>query len=102
MGILTLAVPSLAGDYNGDGKVDAADYVVWRKDPASFGGDPGGYNTWVANFGNMLGSGSASALTSAVPEPTSMALLIVAVGPAVAGFFRRSRPRRKMHAVWNG
>jgi hypothetical protein len=23
--------PALPGDYNGDGTVDAADYVVWRK-----------------------------------------------------------------------
>ena len=28
------AVPSLPGDFNHDGTVDAADYVVWRKDRA--------------------------------------------------------------------
>jgi len=27
-GMITVAVPGLAGDYNGDGKVDAADYPV--------------------------------------------------------------------------
>ena len=33
-GEVTLAaVPSLPGDFNNDGTVDAADYVVWRKNP---------------------------------------------------------------------
>jgi hypothetical protein len=39
------------GDYNENGTVDAADYVAWRNDPASHGGNPAGYNTWRANFG---------------------------------------------------
>src|SRR4051812_3472186 len=47
---------ALAGDYNGDGKVNAADYVLWRKNPANFGGDPAGYITWRNNLGS-LGSG---------------------------------------------
>src|SRR3954464_1357749 len=45
---------SLTGDYNGNGTVDAADYVLWRKTPGSFGG-AGGYTTWRANFGNVGG-----------------------------------------------
>jgi hypothetical protein len=33
-GEVTLAAaPSLPGDFSGDGSVDAADYVVWRKNP---------------------------------------------------------------------
>ena len=31
---------TLAGDYNGNGVVDTADYVMWQ--PNAFGGDPGG------------------------------------------------------------
>jgi hypothetical protein len=52
------------GDFNGDGAVNAADYVVWRNDPAGHGG-PGGYDTWRTNFGAIAGNGSV-----AVPEPT--------------------------------
>ena len=37
------------GDYNDDGAVNAADYVVWRKTD----GTPEGYNTWRANFGKQ-------------------------------------------------
>jgi hypothetical protein len=65
------------GDYNGDGKVDAADYVVWRKDPTSFGGTPGGYDTWRQNFGaGSPGSGSGPSPAGQVPEPVSLVLLL--------------------------
>ena len=80
----------LVGDYNGDNVVDAADYVLWRKDPASHGGNPQGYNEWRANFGNPPGSGSGSGLSAgAVPEPGSALLLMF--GLTAVGIGRRSR-----------
>lgn len=71
-GILTVT-SGLPGDYNGDGKVNAADYVVWRKNPGGF--PPNAYDTWRANFGNPPGSG-ASLDAGAVPEPGTMLLLL--------------------------
>ncbi|MEX2546100.1 MAG: hypothetical protein WD316_13305 [Phycisphaeraceae bacterium] len=53
MGVVAVVVSAahgtegLEGDYNGDGVVDAADYVVWRKTD----GSAEGYNTWRTNFG---------------------------------------------------
>lgn len=38
---------SAAGDYNGNGEVDAADYVMWRK----MEGTPAEYDTWSGRFG---------------------------------------------------
>lgn len=77
----------LPGDYNGDGSVDAADYVVWRKNPGAFGGDPAGYNTWRMNFGAP--DGAASVLgASAVPEPTAAILAVLAIA---MGALRRTR-----------
>ncbi|MCI0332991.1 MAG: PEP-CTERM sorting domain-containing protein, partial [Planctomycetes bacterium] len=64
----------LDGDYNNDGKVDAADFVVWRKTD----GSQAGYDTWRANFGNALGSGAAVGSAAGVPEPASIALIVVA------------------------
>jgi hypothetical protein len=61
------------GDYNGDGTVDAADYVVWRKDPAANGGDPAGYDLWRQRFGEGGGSGGSGA----VPEPAAAILLMI-------------------------
>lgn len=68
----------LPGDYNNDGIVDTADYLLWRKNPASFGGDPAGYNTWHANFGATAGGGAAELRSAAVPEPSGLALLMLA------------------------
>jgi hypothetical protein len=72
-----LAKPINPGDYNGDAKVDAADYVVWRKNPTAFGGEPNGYNTWRAHFGkSFTGVGSS---TLAVPEPSVCALAAIVI-----------------------
>jgi hypothetical protein len=69
------------GDFNGDGVVDAADYVVWRNND----GTQAGYNTWRANFGTVqaVGSGSVivesgqSAPATTIPEPTSILLSVL-------------------------
>ena len=72
------------GDFNGDGKVDTADYVVWRKSDPN---DAPAYDTWRSNFGNSVGGGVA---VSVVPEP-SVLLLAVA---AFAGVANRRRKRK--------
>ena len=95
-----VVVPTLAGtpgDFNSDGKVDAGDYVTWRKNnntnnalPHDNGlGTPIGaahYNLWRANFGNPPGAGSSLGLT-AVPEPSSAILVVLAA--ALVGIRRR-------------
>ena len=81
----------LAGDFNDDGTVDAADYTVWRDnlgalDESSIsnngdglnGVDSEDYNLWVSSFGNSSSTSSASA----IPEPTSGILL----GSMILGF----------------
>jgi hypothetical protein len=73
----------LLGDFNSDGKVDAADYVVWRKTD----GTSTGYSTWRTHFGQTLGSGSGVSANAAVPEPATVVLLVV----AAAGWCLRRR-----------
>ena len=63
--------PNLAGDYNQNGTVDAADYTVWRKSLGQIGaglaadGDSDNaitqadYNLWKQHFGEHSGSGSS-------------------------------------------
>ena len=66
----------LAGDYNHNGTVDAADYVVWRETD----GTQAGYDTWRAHFGQAVGGGSgALADSAAVPEPSGILLLLVGI-----------------------
>jgi hypothetical protein len=75
------------GDYNGNGTVDAADYVAWRKalgQSVTLPNDStpgtvvqGDYDVWRAHFGATAGGGSATGVTL-VPEPSSIALLLLA------------------------
>jgi hypothetical protein len=61
----------LEGDFNDDGTVDAADYVVWRKTD----GTAGGYSAFRANFGLSGGAGGGGgSANSVVPEPASLLL----------------------------
>jgi hypothetical protein len=76
---LAAGLPAVAGDYNGDRKVDAADYVLWRKSPSACGGSPGGSDTWRANFGNPAGSGSGLVRAGSVPEPAGLLLFASAI-----------------------
>jgi hypothetical protein len=84
------AIAALAGDFNGDAVVDAADYVVWRNGLGTvfMASD---YDVWRMNFGDTAGSGAAMsfALSSAVPEPTSIVILIALA--FAAAFERRLR-----------
>jgi hypothetical protein len=79
------ASAALAGDYNSDGKIDAADYTVWRDNlgaatiPNRGAGitgvvGPDDYNYWKSHFG--MGAGSAAAFGTAVPEPGTIAILL--------------------------
>jgi hypothetical protein len=76
--------PGVQGDYNNNGRVDAADYVVWRKTNV---GGAGGYTTWRTNFGRTAGAG-ALVSGAAVPEPAAIALVACAM---MAVVFQRSR-----------
>ena len=83
--ILSVTGLGLDGDFNGDSKVDMADYVVWRKT----NGTPQNYQLWRSHYGTGSGSGSGSSLAARVPEPTSIALLTAI--PACAFALRRRR-----------
>jgi hypothetical protein len=92
--IRAITATALAGDYNNDGAVDAADYVVWRKNLGrdfnlnGNGDESGGsagvvdaadYAWWRQYFGNSNpGVGSTSqGIGSAVPEPHGLVLLVI-------------------------
>jgi probable HAF family extracellular repeat protein len=79
--IAVIPQSSLLGDFNNDGNVDAADYVVWRKSL----GTQADYDSWRTHFGESIGSGSdgyplgdsADPLSAAVPEPAALGLLFI-------------------------
>lgn len=87
------------GDFNNDGRVDAADYTVWRN---NLGGnesvlngngndsgvvDEGDYTLWKSHFGSS--SLSTAALTAAgaqVPEPVSFVSAVLLVSGLMVGY----------------
>jgi len=78
-----ITVAGLPGDFNNDSRVDGADFLVWQR-----GGSPSplsaeDLNAWKAGYG----APAASPSIGAVPEPSTVALLIL----ASAGIFRRRR-----------
>jgi hypothetical protein len=81
------------GDFNRNGIVDTADYVVWRENS----GTQAEYEIWRANFGTTIGGGSAAhgdlASRVAVPEPGAALLLA-----AAAAAFIVWRPANKSQA----
>jgi hypothetical protein len=107
--------PAPGGDYNGNGTVDAADYVLWRNggpllnEVETIGSvTPEDYTAWRANFGatgGFTGPGAlvkgfvryvTSGAAAAVPEPSSVVLVGIGLGSiAVAG---RRKTRRDQSA----
>jgi hypothetical protein len=84
----TLYIP-LAGDFNNDGTVDAADYTRWKDNlglaSSALNGNGSGaatvvqadYLLWKTNFGLSAATGSEG--TAAVPEPTTLLLALLAL-----------------------
>ena len=81
----------LAGDYNSNGVVDAADYTVWRDSLGKVGSglpadgdhdgriESGDYVVWQSNFGASGGAAISDAIASTTtPEPSGPALALAA------------------------
>jgi hypothetical protein len=92
----------LTGDFNSDGHVDAADYVIWRntngsstdlRADANLNGiiDSGDYTAWRANFGASAGSGSGTTMNATVPEPATLLLALIS---CIGCHARRGRNNR--------
>jgi hypothetical protein len=83
--------PAIPGDFDADGTVDMADYVVWRKTD----GSQAGYDRWRMNFGATTSTGAGatnSPINTAVPEPWSFVLTLLAAAPALLQRHRIARP----------
>jgi hypothetical protein len=91
------AAPLLVGDYNQNNVVDAADYTRYRdaagtntvlpNDPLGGTIGAGQYNQWKNNFG---ATSPAVAAGTAVPEPTTLTLLLLCCGSLIGGIRRTS------------
>ncbi|WP_442482510.1 GDSL-type esterase/lipase family protein [Aeoliella sp. SH292] len=86
----TSRLTAVAGDFNGDGVVNLADYTVWRDNLGTAsesainhagdgvaGVDASDYQIWKSNFG---AGGAATVSSVNVPEPTSAVLMVGLLG----------------------
>jgi hypothetical protein len=78
-GDLTVPVP-VVGDFDGDGDVDGADFLVWQRDL----GDAPNLTLWEGNYG----APAAQAAAATVPEPSTASLLLL-LGVLGLGMRRR-------------
>jgi T5SS/PEP-CTERM-associated repeat protein len=87
--VILAVVSALAGDFNADGVVDAADYTVWRNNLGDaheadlhHNGDGGAvtasdYQWWKQHYGNSISaSGAVDGNSSVVPEPTATLMIV--------------------------
>jgi hypothetical protein len=99
--------PAPTGDYNGNGSVDAGDYVVWRRTlgrtgiAAGSGADgnsneqidSGDYTYWRLRFGNPA-SGSGLGVIANVPEPCAAVCAVFG-----CGFLFAARSSRRLRSI---
>lgn len=84
--------PFQPGDYNVDGVVDAADYIIWRNtlgstnDLSADGNgnsviDEGDWVVWQQNYGESIGPGIGAGASATIPEPSAASLFLAATLP---------------------
>lgn len=80
----------ISADFNGDGAVNLADYTLWRDTLGSTtdlradatGDDlvgPEDYQRWVAEFGMAAAPSVGVAVAAAVPEPSSLVMVLAGI-----------------------
>jgi T5SS/PEP-CTERM-associated repeat protein len=90
-----LGAAGVLGDYNNNGIVDGADYVLWRNGgPLANDPTPGvqaaDYDFWRSRFGATSGSGAGLGQPGAVPEPTAVLLLLIGAAMSVRRSIRKN------------
>lgn len=104
---VTILAPTIPGDYDGSGDVNAADYAVWKSaygtnDPHADGNldgivDAVDYTVWRNHLGLSLGAGGIAA--TIVPEP-SASILASLTFAFVLGWAARARSTNLLTFTW--
>ncbi|TWT89785.1 hypothetical protein Mal64_01640 [Pseudobythopirellula maris] len=88
--LAVIVIPaSLAGDFNNDGTVDAADFTVWRDGLDTGDYTQADYDLWVEHFGETQAPPAASFTPGeSVPEPSALWLALLAIAARRTQFGR--------------
>ncbi|QDT73155.1 hypothetical protein [Lacipirellula limnantheis] len=71
------ALTALPGDFDADGRVDGADFLVWQRGESPAGATASDLALWQANFG---AAAPLAAVAAAVPEPATLFQITIAAG----------------------
>jgi len=66
-----------SGDFDDDGDIDGADFLLWQRGGTTPPLDPTALAAWEAGYGT---GGALSAVVGSVPEPSSLVLIGLAMG----------------------
>ncbi len=86
--LASLQLVGIAGDFDDDGDVDGADFLLWQRGGSPIPLSTSDLNDWEANFGT---TSSVSAISTAVPEPGTMLLLLAGLIVSMGGRGREGR-----------
>lgn len=104
LSVLVITPTPVAGDYNKNGVVDAADYVVWRSSLNQTGTnlaadgnkdnrvDSLDYTYWKSRFGKV----TTTSAIAVIPEPATLALILVGAFLASSFRSRHSLPKKRI------
>ncbi len=70
------ALDELPGDFDSDGDVDGDDFLIWQRGGSPFPLSASDLADWEANYGTVA---PLSAVSTAVPEPSSALLVLIGV-----------------------
>lgn len=102
--------PEVGGDFNRDGLVNSADYIVWRNSLGQTGPGlaadanrdnlvgPEDLDIWRTGFGRRISHGpdAPTVFAAAVPEPATASLALVMLGALLTKHGRAWTPRRSL------
>jgi len=80
------SISDLPGDFDGDGKVDGADFLVWQQGLGTIY-DATDLDDWEANYGAGTLASLNAAASTAVPEPSTGIILLLGIATLL---FRRN------------
>lgn len=75
----------MPGDFDGDGDVDGTDFLFWQRGDTPNNGGPADLAEWQAAYNG----GALAASSSAVPEPSSVVLVVLSAVGLATGTRRR-------------
>lgn len=71
------SVKKIDGGFDTDNDADGNDFLTWQRGLTPGGGGSADLLEWQTNYGNVVSGGAGNSALQAIPEPTSICLLLL-------------------------